>query len=385
MLNDMTNDHDDDPDWLKPMRDKLKDVAGGQVPTDTPGPARARAKAAWSKPDVVEEPPTEVWMDADEDERRTYRASSIGGCITALAAVAQGIEPAEMPESLQPALQAGIDNEPAILALLKEECGVRAATYIELAALKEEGVIAGYNPEQGQVQVRLKVGKGAMVTAHPDLIGVSVIFNGSKFCVVEAKAFGEGYWADWQRDGLNAFPGYQWQVSAQMHCTGLPGLFVVGHKSAATGLVDEIEVLELVEAPIPLAQFKMKVMRADKYAAKGEVPDCTEPRWPCPVYFLPQHPDKPETQEVVDAELGSLCARHHAYHADEKEAKAERDKIKVQIEKHLAEKGYAKGQKVKVESPAGEMYEFEWVEREMPERTMKAGTMAYPSVKLLDA
>lgn len=298
-----------------------------------------------------------------------------------------------MPDSLQPAMEAGKRNEPVILAMLKEQRpNLRSATYPELAEMKDRGVIAGYNAEMQQVQVRVEVGKEAVVCSHLDDVVVAgdPVWAGGWAFPVEAKAFGDDYWQQFLKGGLAAFPGYMWQVSAQMHGFRLPKyadnrpqclLFVVGHKDKELdGLVTEIKVEEIKEPPIPLAEFKAKVLKADRYAKADDIPDCTDPTWPCPYYDYPFHPDAPEKDTLDDAVFAILCREFFDLSGESKKVKDKRDVVRGEIDKYMAEHGIERGKGWKVQGD-GFVAEFEWVEKEMPERTMKATTMSYPQVK----
>lgn len=325
------------------------------------------------------------------DDRRIYRSSSLGNCISALAAVAQGIEPEPMPTSLQPALDAGTRNEPVILEMFRTKHGYRSVTFPEIARLKESGVIAGYNPELQQMQVRLNVGSGAQIRGHLDDImvveGVPVFVDElPNAFMIEAKAFGESLWKAWKSTRFATLPHYELQLSGNMLACGLPAIVVVGHKDE-NGDVYEIDVETYMTPPVTRGRLLAKVLKADKYAREEEVPLCEEALWPCPIWNHPSHPEKVEVavEEVDDPVLGELCKLHRAYTDDEAEAKKLREGVKLKQDKHVAEKGYAKNAKLLVTDEAGNRFEWCWVEEKVHYDAKEArdGMRSFPSVKLV--
>jgi hypothetical protein len=297
-----------------------------------------------------------------------------------------------MPETLRPRLDEGTFLEPIILDRHAIEYGYRAATYAELVMLKEQGVIAGYNPEMGQVQAHADVGKTARIRCHPDRIATHSTGKKAHFFSVEAKAFGDDMWDTWmrRRDLVRDFPGYAWQITAQMMSTGLTGILVVGHKDKSEG--DEIGVFEIdvkvyEEPPFPFAKLKSRVLKAEAQVNAEEIPACQDGKWPCgyfkEAFCLGKPPD--DVIELEDETLGSLCALFFAYGVDmaktdeQKAAEKSRDEVKKKIDKHLADAGIKRGTKFSVKSPVGETFTFEWVIRPVERAEY---TMSFPVVKL---
>lgn len=349
----------------------------------TPG-----TNAPWAKPVDKGDPP--AGLEPDATTRRVYQASNMGLCVSALAAMAAGYTPNAMPDSLRTALDAGTRNEPVILEMVRQQEGLRSTTYPEMAHLKEVGVIAGYNPEMQQVQVRLDVGKGAVVRCHLDDVMCSVADpvwtdEGMAALVgVEAKAFGDALWGDWAKNQWAKGCGkYAWQVTAQRLSLGLPILFVVGHKDKDMGdLVTEI-VTELVDdPPVPAGTFKMKVLKADRFARDDQIPDCDAVQWPCPFFDMPFHPDKAEAEVVEDEGLYVLCVELADRGATRTDANNRYDETKKELDKYLANAGIERGKKMVVKSERGRV-EFEWVVDEVAEHTRKASTRSFPKVKVL--
>lgn len=338
----------------------------------------------------------------DADGRRVYRASLLGSCTTVLVGAAIGEELADLPANIRLRADEGTMLESVILAKFHEDFAYRAATYPELADLKRDGVIAGYNPEMEQVQVRLDVGKSARVQAHPDEIATHVKWNEDRprrFVDVEAKALGEDYWKSWQRALSScdtpqeackvAFDRYAWQVSARMACTGLPVIFVCGRKKydeegVIAAEVDELSVTLFETPPYSAGELKARVMRAEKYAREGVVPDCDKPDYPCPMYSHPAHPEnaKDEIAWVPvdgDDELRDCLIAIEAYKADAKAAtdavNAERKKLDVLMARHEISQDVAGNYLV------DGRVRFSWIVVEKKGYEVKPSTQRYPKIE----
>lgn len=303
---------------------------------------------------------------------RVYRASSLGQCESALIAMALGWK-GKMPESLTARLDEGTAAEPVILKAAREAAGLRAVTYPEIAALKAEGLVAGYNPELQQIQVRINVGKGAVIAGHLDGIAV----DEDERYTEEAKALGPDLYKKWKKEGIRGFPGYARQVSVGMIATGMPCRFSVGRKGAG-GVVapEDVETVLIEQPPVSKAELLALVMRCEKWAKSGEVPACVKVQWPCLVFDHECHPNEEQVERelVTDPVLGNMLARYVAYGDDERAAKKEREELKAGVDKRLADVGLERGVKYVAEDEAGNRVEFEWVVEDVEEatRTVKA-------------
>lgn len=338
----------------------------------------------------------EITIEEDADRRHIYSASALGGCEASLVAAAMGRTGEAMPESLQPRLDEGTAMEPIILAMHAEEFGYRAATYPELADLKARGVIAGYNPEMQQIQTIMNIGKTARLRTHPDRIATHQRPDNTKtktpptFYVVEAKAFGEALWKKWKKEGIEGFDRYAWQLSAQMVSTGLTGIFVVGRKVGQNDecTIGEIDVTVFEEPPFSVAKVKARILKAEHKVQDEEIPPCKDGTWPCRFFKEAFCLGKPpaEVEVLDDVRLGELarkfytCSQDMADTDEQKQAKKDRDLVKGEIDKYMANSGVERGKKYVVKSEVGESYEFEWVVRDVEK---SAFTMRYPTVKLL--
>lgn len=352
------------------------------------------------------------------DGLTSYRMSSLGGDLTQLVAGALKHE-GEMPGYMLKYLQEGHDAENEIIRMFNEEFGKRDATYPELATLAEQGTIAGYDPvfnettgTGGPVCV-IRVGTTSVVKGHADrVVCVNPKSEVHSFAVVEAKKFRPSTWKEWRAAKIGVKKGayntpfehtdllekYGWQVAALHHATGLAVYFVVGEFNPDTSAIDSIDIFMVgangTNVPHSLAEIKARVMKAKKHVDAGEVPVCTVADETCPFAAHDFCPGKPEKEyvDVDDVELGRLLALYHAYGVDmaptedQKEAKKLREAVKQEIDKHLANKGHprTKGDEsglMRVWSPTGDEFEFEWVSYEIAGRGATTGNKV--NVKLV--
>lgn len=264
---------------------------------------------------VYREPATGLWV---------FRASGLGGCETALIHAARGEYAAPPPASMQVKFDEGHVAEPVILGRMVEDKGVKLAV-----PGGPVGRMAGVGVSHGQFTVEIGVGKSALIRGHMD--GIGLVENGRRFnvgapkgtgrgaeFVVEAKAFGESYFAKAKRhavkgvlrpDWLDEFPYYAMQASIYMHGTGLPLLFAVARKNDDGIVTGDSEVLYgwVDVAPVSLAKIKAKVTRVLRVAESGDEVACKTVQYPCPYFEL--HDDKPDASEGAvdlgaDSELG---------------------------------------------------------------------------------
>lgn len=399
---DVTPKRDDPPVTNKKPKEAKKPANTELVAVDAPNvlsfkKGGAGTKHLNSKLEVrdISKIPNNLWVEPLPKKTRIYRASECGKCVTALAALAMGIEPAEMPDVLQPALDAGVALEPVLLRKVRES-GYRSVTWAEVDQMKKLELIAGVDPIEEQMQTRWFIGKKACVRAHPDdfMVGseAPVWTNDGiqNLYDVEVKAFGKDLWEKWKRDGIDAFPGYAWQISARMHSHALPVLFGVGLKNDDGDDIVEMDVAIYHTAPIDIAVFSEKILAADAIARQRipeKLPDCAEGHWPCPVYFLPQckgNKDRKETITLDDTELGELARHFYTDTEDRTSANKSRDEFKEKIAKWFDSHPQHRDKSVVVVDATGaNRFSVEWCDVPQPEKVIKAHTQRYPRVKLL--
>jgi hypothetical protein len=291
-----------------------------------------------------------------DDGTVVYSASSIGYCSTALYYDRKGVTHEEPPENIKAAWAAGHHNEPIILSILETQ---KVWTVLDTERCAQEGFSFGeYDHSRNQdyssqVRVEKRVGTGVVVRAHLDAILLGhADANVPGMAVGEAKAFGDSYWSNWKSKGLAAFPTYEWQVSVQMHATGLPLLFIVGKKNSA-GVVDFVETELITTPPISWGKIAAKISKIENAIAGGNKPECELPiMYPCP--FYPLHEDKAVDMfgqsESVDAfkvegqlatTLKTLVERYEAHKNLADEHKREMDAAKNAILGYFQDEGVA--------------------------------------------
>lgn len=325
--------------------------------------------------DEVEAPPDIVGDNRPntyiENGMVIYRASAVGNCIQSLYYSRTGVEPAPHPDWLLKAFRKGVENEPVILDMLYSTTDWRRDETPRLGA---------------QSEVMLPVGKSVMIRGHIDDVGKRALVlagDGTHIFdtrVVEAKALSESYWQKIKKHGIVSVPFYAMQLSVYMAATGLPGLFVVGHKDE-DGVVQRVTPLLVDEFPVPLSKIKMKVMQVEKCVRNGEPPGCDYIQYPCQFYYLHDGEELTDRKPVVEVEddlLDSLAAEYEKWQLVEKDAK-KRKKAAGDGLKGWFDAEERKGQVVKTGR-----YEVEDLVVWMPESVRKGYEMRYPKVSKVE-
>lgn len=207
------------------------------------------------------------------------RASSFGGCIGALVRSAQGSTAAPPPAAMQKRFAEGNKAEPIIVAELARRG----------YALEGTG--------EPQLELELDVAGKVKIRCHPD-----GIINRSECAYGEAIAWGELRASEvleikaLRPSFPHDFRPYMWQMSIEMACTGLAGLWVYGEKDEEGELVLEDTAgdhpqktpkLKLVEQPEPphsLLDIKRRALEIYRAVANGDIPECDFKQYPCGFY-----------------------------------------------------------------------------------------------------
>lgn len=268
-----------------------------------------------------------------------YSASSIGYCSGALYYDRLGVTHEPPPQAIQRAYDEGNDNESVILTLLdsqkvwkvldRDRCAEAGFTFGEFHAGRGKDYSDQVRVEKQAGGVKVRAHLDGIAECVPEQLGLG--FAQGELVVVEAKAFGDSYWSQWKSKGLAAFPVYEWQVSVQMHATGLPCVFVVGKKNKL-GVVDFIETDIIMEPPIKWGKIVAKIARIENAVESNAKPTCEEPlMYPCPFYTL--HDKTPsdivesayqvEPQSQLSKTLKTLVQRYEAHKKHEAEHKRE--------------------------------------------------------------
>lgn len=192
-----------------------------------------------------------------------FRASSFGGCINALVAARDGLEPVPYPSSLQSAMEVSGNLENEVVS--------------RLGGLEAQ-----------QLEVELPLPDGHFIRGHIDgILGKQV---------VEIKVLGDHYWQLHKASRLfEAMPQYPWQMSIYMLATRLTGLWVIAHKQ--DGVIIDLELREVVAPPNTLDEI---LSRAETILSAPFEP-CVGDRWPCTYPYI--HVDPIEESDDADLRL----------------------------------------------------------------------------------
>lgn len=221
----------------------------------------------------------------EEDGRIIYRASALGSCMKSLVALGLGMTPVDWPDWLYRKFQEGIDGEPVVVDMLRENWRI---------VDEEEGHY--YQWHDGQLFVEVPVGTRVVIRGHGDAIGTCY-----KTPVYE---YGESEWetgdkrlievkccsAEYARVVLRTLPlMYKVQVSVYGGFYGLPIMLVIGVKDKDGKVVNILSQM-IDEPPMTMAQVKQRVMQIESWIGDGELPDCDYRQWPCAFPYLCDEP-----------------------------------------------------------------------------------------------
>lgn len=227
-----------------------------------------------------------------EDDNLIIRASGIGNpCLWELVAIGQQLIALPYPAILKRAFAEGTLLEPVIIKRLEHDFGVEF--------------------ESHQTEDELWLSDDCAIRYHPDGIGtihvdtweknnirptVTHIRSGRIKCVIEAKALTNSLYQQAVSGSTgDVIDEYNWQLSAMMWDTGLPGLWAVYNKGLPPDdngnrphCDDQGKIhLEYVEEPpVSLEELKLKASLI-RQGVEGEGllesdRECDEPdHWPC--------------------------------------------------------------------------------------------------------
>lgn len=331
----------------------------------------------------------------DGREQVVYRASALNLCPSAFCALALGHSPSPPPPKMQAAYDQGHEAEPLILSSLEDAPkldGKENAYTVVSSESKPVVELVIMDTNKKRVVVRGALDDVAYVTAHTRA-GKELFVE--RKAVVDAKNFGMAYWSLWLRNGIKAFPSYEWQFSVYQHGMArkgkedfIPALMACRSKDTGKILVQWLET-----PPKSLKEIRNHVIHleagCEDAIETGEVPKCEKPSYPCPMWHL--HDVVIEMPEkTIDLVIGDDDTEY----ADYREAvddwlDAKRDEAKL-AKKHKAAEDWRKkcaevirtmledrdvdasgdnGVRVKV----GDSVVF-WKEEQVPERVSSAYT-----------
>jgi hypothetical protein len=215
-----------------------------------------------------------------EDGITFYRASSLGGCSRMLVAHRLGYTPVGYEGPVNQVMAEGELHERDVVERMEKD-GVWLVTC-------------------QQQTVSLPITSNVSVVGHIDGIATNRETGGG--FLLEIKSMGKDQYEEWTRlqwETPGLIQRYKWQLSAYMVSLSLPGLLAVKNRNNGT--------LTLTTIPEPfysLSALKARIIRLEGFVARGELPPCDTPVFPCPFVYL--H-DTDEVELIDDTELDELA------------------------------------------------------------------------------
>jgi hypothetical protein len=251
-----------------------------------------------------------------EGDNAIYRASSSGSCVKYLVASAFGYEDQrgkKVDDLLERSANEGNLHETAVIQMLKD------TEEIDVFAQQEEINI----PIIPKVFVR---GHMEGLANYPDKSNQ----------LLEIKSMSTKQFAKWVNNQFRDFERYAWQISWYMQAYPEYDVrYIV--KRREDGYMTELTI-PAGQPPIPLSVLRKKILIAEKYRRKGELPPCDiANQWGCPVWYLHDEDDEKEIEpltEEMEAVLGELVAEYKVLKEIEEKGKAaeeSRKKINPEI------------------------------------------------------
>lgn len=248
----------------------------------------------------------------------TIRASSLGSCERELVLAWMGIAGGDRPKTLQGAMDVSAGLEDVLLDILVER---------------------GYRVSDRQMEVVLDVGEKVRVVGHLD----GLARKDRKSYVAEVKAFGDELYTAAIADVASWSESYAYQVSAYMHATGLPCVFLVGHKKAGENgavVIDDVKLWEITTPPVPLDAIREKVGQIADAAARLSKPrqvPCTS-RWGCPLFSMGYCDGKVEEPVVRDLEVEEWAATYDTARGQKKLAEVQMEEARGELVRLLGDR-----------------------------------------------
>lgn len=208
-----------------------------------------------------------------EDDITYYRASGSGSCLLAIVAAKAGYKPDRNSKTegiLMSAAKEGNLHEGAIVDELIE-------TY-------------GWKVWGDQELLELKVLPRVFIRGHID--GYCKPKRARNDRLVEIKTMSKDRFKKWMASGdtvkerllTTDFLKYGWQISIYMHAANLPAMYVVKNRDSG-----ELDIGELPTPPISMKEIRKKIIEAEMWSKKGELPPCeagSGEKWFCPYPYL---------------------------------------------------------------------------------------------------
>lgn len=343
-------------------------------------------------------PPRYEETDSEGNHRVVYRASGWGACDISLGAMAIGNTGEGTPQFMQEKYDEGHKFEPVIVAMMEDGQveGVEGGTFlikdVSTKDYTEEQYVAEFTI--GDVEIDSEWVDVVCRTALDGKATVTSLGNGeplsNAMCVIEVKALGKTYWDQFEKGKLSL---YDWQISTQMHGTGIPVLIVAGEKvqlPSGKVIIRGLKAKLYTTAPVSKQEMaaRMRVREAKVAEARSGKWDgtCAGPHvYPCPHYWL-HAAGSDVIRETTDEELIRLVGYRQQLKAEIKVTQGLLDNCNQQIESWLQKEGMRVKGGSKVAVKADQLgkphtYTVEWYEGDRDAYTVAAGKVKYVLVK----
>lgn len=259
--------------------------------------------------------PDAATVNLDESGIWTYRASGLYNCTTALLAHRLGITGSSPPGWLQERFDEGHRYEPVILERTRRRGFLLAGLQDECVKKIGAAQIKGHIDALGYLGI---IGPTVDSVNFVSTNGVPQVFHGEGAVMIDAKAFAQSTWEEWNRgiakgDVWERFPYYAWQLSFYSHCYGgIPIAMAIGLKDREVpeDILLDYRLDMFTEAPIPMAKIVARVLQIEALAKKGMegLPEkCDKASYPCPFFNMPFHTDKANDVPEYELDEGQMA------------------------------------------------------------------------------
>lgn len=255
-----------------------------------------------------------------EGDNWIYRASGSGACLRYLVAIGLGYDEQrgkKWDDLLERSANEGRFHEDTIIQTLEE------AGEVEVKRAQEE--------------INIQVIPKVFLRGHIEgLIHHAKYHANTCWELLEIKSMSNKQFQKWTNHGFDKFAENAFQISTYMEAFPEYDVrYMV--KRREDGLVSE-RTIPAGEPPIPFSQVRKKIILAEKYRRKGELPPCDiDNQWGCPVWYLHDEetdeeiiPLSEEEEEIV-GELAEEFLTHKRVEDLGKEAEKKRKALSPQI------------------------------------------------------
>ncbi len=310
---------------------------------------------AWVEPELPDMPQAVVGHEPDhrpnvyqDGSRLVFRASSLGHCDKSLIAAGLGEEGSEPPASIRGKWDESQGLEAEVirqgLEWAHEVLGMKAKL-LQPNIRADAAGLGNLKPMGGQWGFDLTLPSDVAIRGHLD--GAALVYEskegwspGAKRFVIEAKAYGDDYWDAYRNnpDSPKFVDNWvQWDLYRYM--SGLPGLYIVGHKQKGKIIDVSCKWHEYPVNEQRITDLAMRAMALTKQIRAGELPEtCSRTMWPCPFWWMHEGVEVEQLDEIEDAELEQMLTNYAEWQVLLKNAQTETKDLKQAIAERVGSK-----------------------------------------------